>query len=257
MTEKEQSDNTIKKYSTAIVQAMIKKSDSLSGLKHKLTKGELRELFVCDILNHFLTSQFGVGSGIIVNGNGNQSHQTDIIIYDKRVLPPFIKESNLGVYPIESVIATLEVKSTLNKRDIVKAEKDAKLIKELFQPPNNIKSVSGEEYKKVVTEFYMRTPLCSVVGFSGNGVSCLQNNNGIEWLNNNIQNLFGICLINKFSWLKLKKYGWKPRFYDETTNEETKRFIAVLLDNILTLSQMRLEAKSGVHFDLYTAYIRN
>jgi len=89
----------IQKYSTSIINGFIERSKSLSNLQHNLLKGELRELFVTQVLKQFLTAQFQVGSGIIVNQKGEQSKQTDIIIYDNRILPPFIREQYLGVYP--------------------------------------------------------------------------------------------------------------------------------------------------------------
>ena len=53
----------IQKHSTAIVRALIERVSALSDLGHRLTKGELRELFVSNILASFLTNQFSVGSG--------------------------------------------------------------------------------------------------------------------------------------------------------------------------------------------------
>ena len=77
-------------------------------------------------------------------------------------------------------------------------------------------------------------------------------------LNDKAEDLFGICLVNQYSWLYLPSLGgWKQRLCDEDTNEETKRFFAVLLDNILTISRARIAAKRTEHYDLYTAYIRN
>lgn len=75
-------------------------------------------MFLSDLLRPFLTHDFGLGSGIIVNQKGKESRQTDIIVYDKNIIPPFIKESHIGVYPAESVIVTIEVKSNLRKDSI-------------------------------------------------------------------------------------------------------------------------------------------
>lgn len=115
----------IQQHSSAIIRGLSEKINALTDLDHKLTKGELRELFVSNILHSFLTNQFDVGSGIIINQAGLQSNQTDIIIYDNRILPPFIKEQHIGVYPAESVIATIEVKSYLTNSELLKAEKAA------------------------------------------------------------------------------------------------------------------------------------
>lgn len=100
----------IQKDSSSLVAGILERVKSLSSLDHKLTKGELRELFVSRILKQFLPIQFDIGTGIIVNHRGDQSKQTDIVIYDNRIMPLFIKEQAIGVYPAESVIAVLEVK---------------------------------------------------------------------------------------------------------------------------------------------------
>jgi len=102
---------------------------SLTHLNHKLTKGELRELFISEVLKSFLTKQFDIGSGVIINQKYTQSNQTDIIIYDNRILPPFIREQHLGVYPAESVLTTIEIKSNLTRNGIFNAEKSDLKIK--------------------------------------------------------------------------------------------------------------------------------
>jgi hypothetical protein len=101
------SDTLIQKYATSVVRDFMVRAGDLKGLIHDLTKGELKELFVSRVLKSFLTSQFGIGSGIILNRRGQQSSQMDVVIYDNRIILPFIREQNIGVYPAESVIATI------------------------------------------------------------------------------------------------------------------------------------------------------
>jgi len=72
------SENLIKKYSTSVIKDFIERANDLKELKHKLTKGELKELFISRVLKSFLPSQFDIGSGIVVNGVAEQSRQTDI-----------------------------------------------------------------------------------------------------------------------------------------------------------------------------------
>ena len=68
----------------------------------------------------------------MTNPEGDQSNQTDIISYDNRVIPPFIKEQNLGVYPVESVVAAIEVKSQLDKSELLRSEKNAKRLHSIY-----------------------------------------------------------------------------------------------------------------------------
>ena len=126
------STTLIQKYATCVVQDFVTRAGDLKGLLHDLTKGELKELFVSKVLKSFLTSQFGIGSGIILNRAGKQSRQMDVVIYDNWIILPFIQEQNIGVYPAESVIATIEVKTTLDKGALEKAEDAAKELKDII-----------------------------------------------------------------------------------------------------------------------------
>ncbi len=240
----------IQQYASSIVSGLMGKIVSLRDLNHKLTKGELRELFISEILRAFLTKQFDVGSGVVINQKGFQSNQIDIIIYDNRILPPFIREQHLGIYPAESVLATIEVKSNLTKYEILKAEKSAsKLKNEIYSPESSIYS-----------DFKEFRPTCAVIGFYGRGVKALANNiTGRTWIKGNINNLSYLCLVNKYSWINMLETGWTSEMYDNNlrSNNETKRFIAVLLDNIRTQSEKRLSLMREEHKDWLGAYLRD
>jgi hypothetical protein len=238
----------IQKHSSAIIRGLFEKISALSDLNHKLTKGELRELFVTNILESFLTNQFDIGSGIIINQSGIQSNQTDIIIYDNRILPPFIKEQHIGVYPAESVIATIEVKSNLTNLELLKAEEAARRLKH---------EIYDQKYS-IYDDFELFKPLCAVIGFYGSGSKHLSDeNSGRLWLKQNIISIFAICLTNKYSWLNIGKKGWSKEDSDKITHEETKRFVAVLLDNIRTSSLRRMKQLEKEHKDWLTIYIRD
>ena len=56
----------IQKYSSSIIRGLVERALDLSKLDHRVTKGELRELFVSNTLKVFLTKQFDIGSGIII-----------------------------------------------------------------------------------------------------------------------------------------------------------------------------------------------
>ena len=229
-----------------MVAGMIAKIDASAHLSHRLTKGELRELFLCDLLNPFLTAQFDIGTGIVINQRGDQSRQTDIIVYDKRILPPFIHERHLGVYPAESVVATIEVKSTLTKREVLKAEQSATLLHEkIYAKEAGI----YQDYDRI-------RPLCGLIGFYGQGLPELNQQGGVAWLESNIAHIFTICLLGKYSWCKLTKEGWTRSLKSEHF-EETKRFVAVFIDNLRTHAESRLQWMSQFrHKDWLSAYIR-
>ncbi len=97
-------------------------------LSHQGEKGFLREAFLKSLLETVLPIQFGVGSGLIVDKWNRQSAQTDLIIYDKRLLPPLLEHSSHGIYPMDSVLKTIEVKSTLDKDGLTQFKRAAWLL---------------------------------------------------------------------------------------------------------------------------------
>lgn len=240
----------IQKDSSSLVEGMLARVKGLS-LGHKLTEGELKELFVSNILRQFLPIQFDIGSGIIVNHRGDQSNQTDIVMYDNRIMPPFIKEQAIGVYPAESVIAVLEVKSCLRKKELLSAETSAvQLHDKVYDPAGFYKGYSPEPYR----------PLCGIIGFRGNGCRELSDQKtGATWLSEHIEHLFLICITEKYCWGKVGSPTptWRFRKADPKTHEETKKFVAILRDNIRSCSEARYQKLARNHYDWLSIYLRD
>ncbi len=238
-------------HTTAIIKGLYERAMSLNTLDHKVTKGELRELFVSEILEQFLTDQFGIGTGVVINQAGMQSAQIDIIIYDKRVLPPLIKNKQIGIYPIESVLALIEVKSNLRKSDIEKSEDNFSYV--LRKICHLDYSYDARKYKKTGKSHIYR-PVCGLIGFYGKGVAKLRTSDGSDWLLENAEHIHAVCLMKSYSWVILKN-KWRFTPHDHDTFEETKRFIAIMLDNIRTRSTKfpyRLEDKHKDWLSIYT-----
>lgn len=244
VTTMETDRTLIQKFATAIISGLIEKIKSLSALDHNLTKGELRELFVNEVLFSFLSDQFGISSGIIINQAGLQSHQNDIIIYDKRVLPPFIKRHNIGVFPVESVLAVIEVKTRLTRDNLIETESKFDQLRSI---------ICDKKFSYYGTEGYI--PLCGIIAFYGNGSKEIKGANGAAWLNENFKNLFAICLAGKFSWLRTK--GWSICKHNPITFEETKRFVAAILDNVRTKSNRLPYKLDENHKDWLSIYLRD
>jgi hypothetical protein len=81
-----------------------------------------------------LPSDVGVSSGILISASDDaQSGQQDIVIYDKRIIAPFLFQNGLGVFPVESVLFTIEVKSCLTATELRAAHCSAERILSLRQ----------------------------------------------------------------------------------------------------------------------------
>jgi hypothetical protein len=242
-------DTLIKRYSTSVIKDFMDRANGLKELKHNLTKGELKELFVSRVLRSFLPSQFDIGSGTIINEVAEQSRQTDIIIYDNRIMPPFIKEQSVGVFPFQSVIATVEIKTKLNKKELVEAENAAEILLEKV-----------DRGPKVVYEGdnvpLPNTPLCAVFGFEG-GVRVLNEftKEANDFLEKENKHLSLICITGKDRWAKVGS-DWSRVPHTETYNE-VKRFIAFLVDNIRFRDHVKLKCLAELsHWDWLSWYIK-
>ncbi|MCC8606824.1 MULTISPECIES: DUF6602 domain-containing protein [Xanthomonas] len=110
-------------------------------LNHPGEKGAFREAFLRQLLESVLPLQYGIGSGVIVDGFGKQSPQVDLLIYDRRNFPPFYESGGHGIYPFDSVLRVIEVKSLLDKQGL---EQFAKLARSIH--PTNPEGLKMKGY---------------------------------------------------------------------------------------------------------------
>jgi len=252
--------------SKRIIEDLVEKSEIFSavedgGIANTTVKGSLREIFISDVLKLFLPTHFGVGSGMITNHYGKQSNQTDVIVYDKRVLPPFMHRGRIGIYPAESVIATIEVKSYLRNKELEAAEKSAQ---RLHEETYNKKGFH-EDYRLVYQAINIK-PICGVIGLRQNEGAVFSDLlvDGVEGRNrlNSVKYLSAICHANKYSWINFDRpeyaqsanEGWKHDVGNPP--QETIRFIALMVDRIRTLSEYRIHEFSNGHRDWISIYTR-
>jgi len=233
----------IQQHTSTLIKNLIAEANALKDLKQTTLKGQLRELLTSKIFDKFLTSQFGTGSGVIINQKGEQSAEMDIIIYDRRILPPFIEKRKKGVYPAECVLAVIQVRSWVSKTTIREYADLAKKFYEKIYHPHSVL-----RWYRPMLERGGWLPLYSLIGFKHRGIFRREKNREeiITWMADNAKPLFGVCIINKLSWLDVMKktkgrgsLALINESNNKETNEETKAFIMVLLDNIRTLSQIR------------------
>ena len=83
------------------------------------TKGASREKAVRDKLRQLLPSGIGVGTGFVIDSQGNVSLQQDIVLYEDGICPVFRlnESSDAAFYPCEGVFAVGEVKSTIGTKE--------------------------------------------------------------------------------------------------------------------------------------------
>ncbi|MBN1362491.1 MAG: hypothetical protein JW993_17980 [Sedimentisphaerales bacterium] len=255
----------ITKSATSMVRDLVEQAENLRHLRKngRLHQGELKELFVERVLRRFLPTQLNIGTGIVVNTKGSVSLQTDIVIYDNRILPPFIQEQHLGIYPVESVIGAIEVKTTLTEGRLAKvSEATAKLNQVLQEEIASLEEKYNRPGRRDVT-FPLEAPICGVFAFGVAGMSWLSHEGGdASRLAAFPVNLFTICVPGKFCWANVGGRGWSPgtgQFEPGSQRynyAEVARFIALFVDNARTKAEQRFRLLVSRHVDLTTMYIR-
>lgn len=106
--------------------------------------GKLKEINITKQIESILPSGVGVGRGYVFDSEGNISNQCDLILYEKNLIPVFVRDGNVeySYFPCEGVIAVGEIKSTLTidelKSSIEKLEK-IKNLKRLCKNNHNFR----------------------------------------------------------------------------------------------------------------------
>lgn len=123
-------DNMLREVIKAASQNMQRLYEVSGHVGHPGEKGTYREFFIAQLIRPLLPPHFGIGSGVVVEAYNkkNESKQSDLIIYDRRLMPPILLAGDRGIFPIDSVLAVVEVKSILTASDYEDLVKAARLL---------------------------------------------------------------------------------------------------------------------------------
>jgi len=126
----------------AVENTLLAQSHILANAGHPQHKGTPRENFLKIFLINHLSERVAIGLGEIIDARTQASeprHQNDIIIY-RRNFPRITFDHTISAYLAESVVATIDVKSTLSKDELVKAVRAAHDIKQLERHDHHVLS---------------------------------------------------------------------------------------------------------------------
>jgi hypothetical protein len=99
---------------------------------HSMNQGSIREHFIREFLNEHFSEKFAFGVGEIINAYskcGEIRNQFDIVMYEKNY--PKLRIGGITAFLAESVIATLEIKSSLTKKRLEQAIESSRKVKDL------------------------------------------------------------------------------------------------------------------------------
>lgn len=112
----------------------IRDSLSHSGLKGTALEKEFKRF-----LRDYLPKSIEISSGQIIDSNGNQSKQIDVILHDSQRTPYMFDEDDIQVIPIECVYAVIEVKANIDSTE---------LIQKIFENMKSVKDLQKISYVK-------------------------------------------------------------------------------------------------------------
>lgn len=180
------------------ISAKMKGDFNISAqFQHNGNRGSYRE----DSLKNFLTNGklpdiFGIASGEIISQYSQVSKQMDAIIFDKSKSIIFEASESTKIFPIESVLGVIEVKSQLSKTKLIEGLENIKSLKSLHAP-----QLLTKNYGNHVQIGYYNTPPFGVIfaySLSGNSLESLRNNLK-EWCESNPPEVWPnfICILDE------------------------------------------------------------
>lgn len=119
------------------IKAAKEQADVAAGaFGHNGLKGRMREIAASSVIEPFLLTGFGSGTGKITDSTGHTTAETDIIVFNRRAVPSFLFDERTGIFPAEAVLYAIEVKSRLTAAEVRDAVEKAETIRNLRRFPH-------------------------------------------------------------------------------------------------------------------------
>lgn len=114
--------SVVEQYWTGVASQLQVEAGVFSRLVgHNGEIGRANELALTQLVTSLLPADAGVGTGVIIDPQGHRSAQTDLVIYDKGAQPQILAHSTQLLFPVETVLAAIEVKTSVSTVDITDA----------------------------------------------------------------------------------------------------------------------------------------
>jgi hypothetical protein len=143
----------------AVEGTLLAQSRIPANAGHSLHKGTPRENFLKNFLTDHISERVAIGQGEVFDATSQANeprHQNDIVIY-RRSFPRIAFDKTIFGYLAESVVATIEVKSTLTKDELTNAIKASR----------DIKQLKRNDYKLIYSGYQPPSILSYVVAYDG------------------------------------------------------------------------------------------
>lgn len=113
--------NVVETYWSGVAQRLDAEVEVINRLvPHRPEQGRANEITLFGLLKSLLPANLGIGTGIVIDRNGKCSSQIDLIIFDQASQPQILAQTTQLLFPVETVLMAIEVKTTLSDDEIVK-----------------------------------------------------------------------------------------------------------------------------------------
>jgi hypothetical protein len=121
-------------------------------IKHPVSKGTVTEDRWKEFFKIYLPERYKIDKAFIIDNKGSISDEIDLVIYDRQYSPFIFKRETSKYIPAESVYAVFEIKSALNRPNILYSGKKIKSVRKLKRTSAAITYVEGKyKPKKLFT----------------------------------------------------------------------------------------------------------
>lgn len=147
----------VEQYWSGVARRLQEEVDTFNKLiGHAGEQGRENELSLVRLMENLLPASVGVGSGMIIDSFGGVSKQTDIIIFSSASQPSILAQTTQAIYPVENVLMTIEVKTTLDEDEL--ADCAAKAVKQ-----RELRSATGADAPPMMVLAYNAASMLSTV----------------------------------------------------------------------------------------------
>ena len=125
------------------VEHLLQDATTLQDVSHPGLRGRFKELLVEQLIQPWLPPYCRIGTGTIIDSDGTRRElsEDDLVVYDPNLAPQLLLSPSDGIFPVESVLEKIEVKSRLTRDEMRKAIRSAVGVHELKMLPPQKDSV--------------------------------------------------------------------------------------------------------------------
>jgi hypothetical protein len=180
----------------------IAEAQALGDINHSGLKGQLRELVIRELLEPLLPPGCIIGTGEVVSAYEGTSNQMDVVVADRRVLPPVLIR-DAGIFPLEACLLTVEIKSRLTAVELRTSHASARKLAGFHHAP----PVGAKEHPPGDIEHVIPFLLAFGTDLAQGGKTEIQRY--LEIAGDDPPAIRGLCVVGRGYWYFDEVLGWQ------------------------------------------------